>query len=151
MFTFVCRQLAPCSGRRSGTMDDHQQNATKLRQGNGNAQMLQEKTPDILLITINDRQIEQMNSTRLLGVTMLYDLARQLYIDDITAKGSQRLYCVILFKRAGENLIISSRYKYHNRPLRHRVRLPDVSYEPYQKQFENIQKGTMCIIFRVMS
>ncbi|KAK2151008.1 hypothetical protein NP493_2697g00004 [Ridgeia piscesae] len=59
------------------------------------------ETPDIPPITINDIQIEQVHSTRLLGVTISLDLTWQLHIDDITTKASQRLYIIILLKRAG--------------------------------------------------
>ena len=43
MFTFVRRQLASNRGRRSVTMDHHQQNGTYLRQDKENAHMIQEK------------------------------------------------------------------------------------------------------------
>ena len=56
------------------------------------------ETPDI---TINDIQIEQVHSTRLLGVTISQDITWQLHIDDITTKASRRLYFIILLKRAG--------------------------------------------------
>ena len=59
------------------------------------------ETPDIPPITINDIQIEQVHSTRLLGVTISQHLTWQLHIDDITTKASRRLYFVILLKRAG--------------------------------------------------
>ncbi|KAK2170745.1 hypothetical protein NP493_1143g00016 [Ridgeia piscesae] len=59
------------------------------------------ETPYIPPITINDIQIEQVHSTRLLGVTISQDLTWQLHIDDSTTKASQRLYFVILLKRAG--------------------------------------------------
>ena len=62
------------------------------------------ETPDIPPITINDIQIEQVHSTRLLGVTISQDLTWQLHIDDITTKASQRLYFIILLKRKGENV-----------------------------------------------
>ena len=59
------------------------------------------ETPDIPPITINDIHIEQVHSTRLLGVTISQDLTWQLHIDDITTKATQRLYFIILLKRAG--------------------------------------------------
>ena len=59
------------------------------------------ETPDIPPITINDIQIEQVHSTRLLGVTISQDRTWQLHIDGITTKTSQRLYFIILLKRAG--------------------------------------------------
>ena len=42
--------------------------------------MLQEKTQDIQPITINDTQVEQVNCTRLLGVTISHDLTWQKQI-----------------------------------------------------------------------
>ena len=59
------------------------------------------ETPDIPPITINDIQIEQVHSTRLLGVTISQDLTWQLHIDDITTKVSRQLYFVIQLKRSG--------------------------------------------------
>ena len=58
-------------------------------------------TPDIALLTIDGRPIQQVNSTRLLGVTLSEDLKWQSHIDEITIKASQRLYFIILLKRAG--------------------------------------------------
>ena len=43
-------------------------------------------TPDILSVTINDIQIEQVHSTRLLGVTISQYHTWRLHIDDITTK-----------------------------------------------------------------
>ena len=43
----------------------------------------------------------QVKSTQLLGVTLTADLKWQSHIDKITAKASQRLYCIILLNRAG--------------------------------------------------
>ena len=43
--------------------------------------------------------------------------------------------------------------EYHNHPLRRRIRLPCVAYEPnktIKQQLKNIQKKSMCIIFRGM-
>ena len=57
-------------------------------------------TPDIALLTIDGRPIQQVNSTRLLGVTLSEDLKWQSHIDEITTKASQRLYFIILLKRA---------------------------------------------------
>ena len=53
-------------------------------------------TPDIALLTIDGRPIQQVNSTRLLGVTLSEDLKWQSHIDEITTKASQRLYFIIL-------------------------------------------------------
>ena len=58
-------------------------------------------TPDIALLTIDGRPIQHINSTRLLGVTLSEDLKWQSHIDEITTKASQRLYFIILLKRAG--------------------------------------------------
>ena len=63
---------------------------------------------DIPPLTINDRPIEQVKSTRLLGVTLTADLKWHSHIDEITVKASQRLYFIILLNRAGvesENLV----------------------------------------------
>ena len=59
------------------------------------------ETPDIPAITINEIEIEQVHRTGLLGVTISQDLTWQLHIDDITTKASQRIYFIILLKRAG--------------------------------------------------
>ena len=56
---------------------------------------------DIQPLTINDRPIEQVKSTRLLGVTLTADLKWHSHIDEITAKASQRLYFIILLNRVG--------------------------------------------------
>ncbi|KAI0220548.1 hypothetical protein LSAT2_027945 [Lamellibrachia satsuma] len=56
---------------------------------------------DIPPLTINDRPIEHVTSTQLLGVTLTADLTWQTHIDEITAKASQRLYFIILLNRAG--------------------------------------------------
>ena len=58
-------------------------------------------TADIALLTIDGRPIQKVNSTRLLGVTPSEDLKWQSHIDEITTKASQRLYFIILLKRAG--------------------------------------------------
>ena len=60
-------------------------------------------TPDIALLTIDGRPIQQVKSTPLLGVTLSEDLKWQSHIDEITTKASQRLYFIILLKRAGIN------------------------------------------------
>ena len=56
---------------------------------------------DIPPLTINDRPIKQVKSTRLLGVTLTAGLKWQSHIDEITVKASQRLYFIILLNRAG--------------------------------------------------
>ena len=53
---------------------------------NNMALNFKKETPDIPPITINDIHIEQVHSTRLLGVTISQDLTWQLHIDDITKK-----------------------------------------------------------------
>ena len=64
----------------------------------------QKSTPDIALLTIDGRPIQQVNNTRLLGVTLSEDLKWQSHIDEITTKASQRLYFFILLKKAGIDL-----------------------------------------------
>ena len=57
--------------------------------------------PDTALLTIEGRPIQQVKSTRLLGVTLSEDLRWKSHIDEITTQASQRLYFIILLKRAG--------------------------------------------------
>ena len=56
---------------------------------------------DIPPLTINDRPIEQVKSTRLPGVTLTADLKWQSHIEEITSKAPQRLYFIILRNQAG--------------------------------------------------
>ena len=80
------------------------------------------KTPDIPPITINDIQIEQVHSTRLLVVTISQDLTWQLHIDDITTTTLHHS------TQACWNRTASSRQNiYHNHTLCHRIRLLSVA------------------------
>ena len=84
-------------------------------------------TPDIALLTINGRPIQQVNSTRLLGVALSEDLKWQSHIDEITTKASQHLYFIILLKRAS----IDPHHLINiNRPIGIGVRMPSVAHEP---------------------
>ena len=65
-----------------------------------NKMALSRKKRHISPISINERQIKQVNCTRLLDVTISHDLTRQLHIDEITANASRRLYVIILLTRA---------------------------------------------------
>ena len=121
MFTFMRRQFVPNSGRRV------------------------KRTPDIPPITINDRQTEHMNCTRLLGVTLSHDLAWQRHIKEITAKTSRRVYFIILLKREGVETYSLVNTCATIIPLGHQVRLLGVAYEP--NLLENIQKRAMRIYF----
>ena len=74
---------------------------TKWHKGPPPTNWHKKKTPDIPPITINERQIEQVNWTRLLGVAISHDLTWQLHINEITKRASRRLNFIILLKRAG--------------------------------------------------
>ena len=110
-------------------------------------------TPDIALLTIDGRPIQQVNSTRLLGVTLSEDLKWQSHIDKITTKASQCLYFIIL-KRAGidPHHLINIYTSIVRSGLE--VRMPSVTHEPYKlqkkqtRQIEYIQKRVMRIIFQ---
>ena len=109
---FLCHSCGPCS--KSCVNSSLQTAADEVAQWTTTNNMalnydktkemricLKKETPYIPPITINDIQIEQVHSTPLLGVTISQGLTWQLHIDDITTKASQRLYFIILLKRAG--------------------------------------------------
>ena len=88
-------------------------------------------TPDIALLTIDGRPIQQVNSTCLLGVTLSEDMKWQSHIDEITTKASQRLYFIILLKRAcidPHHLI-----NIYTSIVRSVLEYASVAHEPYKK------------------
>ena len=97
------------------------------------------KTSYIPPISINERQIEQVNCTRLLGVAISHDLTWQLHINEITTKASRRLNFVKIY-----STIISPS---SSTPDRCGIR----AYKKQVIQLDNIQKRAMCIIFREIS
>ena len=111
------------------------------------------ETQDIPPITINDIQIEQVHSVRLLGVIISQDLTWQLHIDDITTKASQRLYFIILLKCAGiephhlvkiYTTIIRSVIEYACQVWHTSLTIRQTN------QLESIQKRAMRIVFHGM-
>ena len=87
-------------------------------------------TPDITLLTIDGRSVQQVKSTHLLGVTLSEDLKWQSHIDEITTKASQCLYFIILLKRT---TIDPHQHIHFNRPIGIGVCMSSVAREPYKK------------------
>ena len=108
-------------------------------------------TPDIALLTIDGRPIQQVNSTRLLGVTLSEDLKWQSHIDEITTKASQRLYFIILLKRAGidPHHLINIYTAIVRSVLEYACQVCHMSLTKKQtRQIEYIQKRAMRFIFQ---
>ena len=110
------------------------------------------KMPHIPPVTINDRQLEQVNCTRLpdVAMTQCHTILRG---NSTTIKSQHRRYnaCISLSCSSVLSLTLSLTYIYHNHPLRRRVRRSGVTYGPNQThahQLENIQKRAMCVMFR---
>ena len=109
---------------------------------------------DIPPLTTNDRPIEQVKSTRLLGVTLTADLKWQSHIDEITAKASQRLYFIILLNRAGvdSHHLVNIYTSLVRSVVEYACQVQHTSLTKQQtKQLESIQRRTIRIIFRNMS
>ena len=105
-------------------------------------------------LTINDKPIEQVNSTRLLGDALTADLKWQSHIDEITAKASQRLYFKILLNRAGvESQHLVNIYTSLVRSVvEYTCQVWITCLTKHQtKQLESIQRRAMRIIFRNVS
>ena len=108
-------------------------------------------TPDIALLTIDGRPIQQVNSTRLLGVTLSEDLKWQSHIDEITTKASQRLYFIIFLKRAGvdPHHLINIYTSFVRSILEYACQVWHTSFTKKQtRQIEYIQKRAMRFIFQ---
>ena len=111
------------------------------------------KKKHLTSISIQERQIEQVNCTRLLGVAISYDLTWQLHIDEITANASQRLYFIILLTRAA--------VEPHHRVKRYTTIIRSIIEYACQVWQTSVNKNkqtsskhsekAMCIIFREMS
>ena len=120
--------------------------------------------PDIALLTIDGRPIQQVNSTRLLGVTLSEvnctcllgvtlseDLRWKSHIDEITTKASQRLYFIILLKRAGidPHHLINIYTSIVRSVLEYACQVWHTSLTKKQtKQIEYIQRRAMRFIFQ---
>ena len=108
-------------------------------------------TPDIALLTIDGRPIQQVNSTRLLGVTLSEDLKWQSHIDEITTKASQRLYFIVLLKRAGidPHHLINIHTSIVRSVLEYACQVWHTSLTKKQtQQIEHIQRRAMRFIFQ---
>ena len=111
---------------------------------------LKKETSYIPPITINDIQIEQVHSTRLLGVTISQDLKWQLHSDDIITKASQRLYFFILLKRPGiePHHLVNIYTTIIRSVIEYACQVRHTSLTIRQtNQLESIQKRAMRIIF----
>ena len=109
---------------------------------------------DILPLTINDRLIERVKSTRLLGVTLTADLKLQTHIDEITTKASQRLYFIILLNRAGveSHHLVNIYTTLIRSVVEYACQVWYTNLTKQQmKQLESMQRRAMRIIFRNMS
>ena len=107
--------------------------------------------PDIALLTIDGRPIQHVNSTRLLGVTLSEDLKWQSHIDEITTKATQRLYFIILLKRAGidPHHLINIYTSNVRSVLEYACQVWHTSLTKKQtRQIEYIQKRAMRITFK---
>ena len=101
-------------------------------------------TPDIALLTIDCRPIQQVNRTRLLGVTLSH-------IDEITTKTLKRLYFIILLKRAGidPHHLINIYTSIVRSVLEYACQVRHTSLTKKQtRQIEYIQRRAMWIIFQ---
>ena len=110
-------------------------------------------TPDIALLTINGRPIQQVNSTRLLSedLNLSEDLKWQSHIDEIITKASQRLYFIILLKRAGidPHHLINIYTSIVRSVLEYACQVWHTSLTKKQtRQIEYIQKRAMRFIFQ---
>ena len=58
-------------------------------------------TSSVPFITINNKQIERVESFKLLGVVISADLSWKEYIDYMLKKVAKRFYCILYLVRAG--------------------------------------------------
>jgi len=66
-------------------------------------------TSSVPFITINNKQIERVESFKLLGVVISADLSWNLHIDYMLKKVAKRIYCILYLVRAGiksEDIVI---------------------------------------------
>ena len=102
-------------------------------------------TADIALLIIDGRPIQQVKSTRLLGVTLFDDLKWQSHIDEITTKASQHLYF---------NIYISSSFSKEpalTLTIGIGVRMPSVAFEKSKQNIYNTFRDGRCGLFSKIS
>ena len=104
------------------------------------------------LLTIGKSIIERVNHTKLLGVTLSWDLTWNGHILSVTANCNQRLFLLIHLRRSGVPAAdLLTWYKATIRPsLEYAAQVWHSSLTDYlNKELEQVQRRALCIIYGV--